>query len=169
MRSLLSALTLRVGSPPKPQSSAAWILLTVVALLALVGDGAAQDKQFSNTIMTEAVIGDVPQGKYELRASVTTIAPTDPSRFTSTNIRACDTCWRAPSQCNGRIGAAKPSAAGPPTTRGPGRITQPKEWLHRIRSMCQCVCLLLNLYPSNQRRPLRDLKDIGYGSCTRNS
>ena len=75
MRSLLSALTLRVGSPPKPQSSAAWILLTVVALLALVGDGAAQDKQFSNTIMTEAVIGDVPQGKYELRASVTTIAP----------------------------------------------------------------------------------------------
>jgi quercetin dioxygenase-like cupin family protein len=75
MRSQLPALMLLVGSSSKPLNSAAWILIAAVVLLAEVGYGAAQDKQFSSTILTEAVIGDVPQGKYELKASVTTIAP----------------------------------------------------------------------------------------------
>jgi quercetin dioxygenase-like cupin family protein len=71
MRSL-PVLTLLASSLPKAMT---WILLTAVGVLVLVGNGATQEKQFSNTIMTEAAIGDVPQGKYEFRASITTITP----------------------------------------------------------------------------------------------
>jgi quercetin dioxygenase-like cupin family protein len=54
---------------------AVWILSASVGLVAPASNGAADDKQYSNTVITEAVIGDVPQGKYEFRASVTMIAP----------------------------------------------------------------------------------------------
>jgi quercetin dioxygenase-like cupin family protein len=54
---------------------AAWILSASVGLVAPASSGAADDRQYSNTVITEAAIGDVPQGKYEFRASVTMIAP----------------------------------------------------------------------------------------------
>jgi len=56
-------------------SRAAGILVAGTALLALAGEGVAQDKAFSNTILTEVPIGEVSQGKYAFRVSVTTIAP----------------------------------------------------------------------------------------------